>query len=186
LPDKKMAGLILLFLPILLFYMMISVLVLLCIAGALLAFHCYVTCWAYGRWPITTLLFTLLWLGISYQTQEPFLYAQLFRFSLPVDFLDGSPDDEPHSSWFNDSIGSFTYQHGLSNWRFAYGWANDLRGYPHKTWLVQCWYRSAWFGHWGDTRERSRYDTLDAAMEHVKSAAGQVDWDIWKIQYHAK
>lgn len=178
-----MAGLVLIFLPLILLAAVAALFVIAVVASI----HLAITWWCFDRWPFGTVFVTLLWLALCYQTGEPFFYAQVARFVQPANAWDG-----PHEEWFPnldwmvlppgrkvktsvpvDSDGKEDWTHRLK----AYDDCDTL-------WMTRIWYRSRWFGSWGDTRERKQHTSLQAALQHVRQRSGPgVDCDVFAIKY---
>ena len=180
-----MAGLVLLLLPLLI----IAALGVLFTILVLFSVHTAITWLCFQRWPIGTTLFTIIWLAMTYQSGEPFLYAQAFRFVQPVDWDDGPHEAHwPSIDWLVPKPTGHSMRVRASNWKEIDDrtvWTN----FERITWMTRIWHRSAWFGHWGDTRERAQHASFEEALEYVqqtvaKASPRRVDWEVFEVRYN--
>lgn len=180
-----MAGLVLLLLP----FMFAAAVIALAIAMLLLCFHSAMTAFCFSRWPLGTACFAIIWLAVSWQCGEPFIYAQLFRFSLPVDARDGPHEASfPNVEWLTPKPeGGRNMRVRASNWKDVDA-RSEWAYFEHVAWMTRVWHRSAWLGHWGDTRQRKQHASFEEAMDHVKRLVAEahpqrVDWEVFEVHY---
>jgi hypothetical protein len=91
-----MAGLVLLLLP----QLVVSVIGALIVIPIWFTMHVSIIWHCFQHWPMGTAIFTITWIAMTYQSGEPFLYAQVYRFLQPVDWNDGHREAQwPAIDW---------------------------------------------------------------------------------------